>query len=309
MKNLYIDELIETKLQGELLRDEPLAPYMTWKVGGPAKYFYKPASLVDLSLFLSFVPKNEPIVFIGWGSNLLVSHEGFDGTVISMRELNHIELRDENVIYAEAGALLIDVCRFAAKKQLGHFEKIAAIPGTVGGALAMNAGAYGDETWQFVEEVKTINRHGVIVRHFPHEYEIGYRGVNIPKDEWFVSALFKLPECDEVEALRELQAMLELRASRQPLEFPNAGSVFRNPPNDFSARLIEASGLKGYRVGGASVSVKHVNFIVNDKGATFEDILAIIHHVRETVREMHAVQLLREVRIIDQTGIHIDGEA
>lgn len=308
MSSIYIADHHSEKLRGQLLHNAPLADYTTWQVGGLAKYLYLPADLMDLSFFLSVLPKDEIVVFLGWGSNVLATDEGFDGTVVVTRGcLNQITFREPDVISAEAGLSLVEVARFAAKHQLGHFEKIAAIPGTVGGALAMNAGAYGDQTWNFVQEVKTINRSGVIVTHFPHEYQIDYRSVNVPKNEWFVSAVFKLPACEEKIALDELKKMLMLRSEKHPLEFPNAGSVFRNPPGDYSARLIQESHLRGYRIGGASVSEKHVNFIVNDRGATADDICKLIQHVAAQVEHDHGVRLLREVRFLKYTGIDIDG--
>lgn len=305
----YINPNQLKQLRGELFENELLAPYTSWKVGGPAAHFYKPANIEDLAFFLSVIPQSEVVVFMGWGSNLLVQDSGFSGTVILTRGLlTNIELNESNNIYAEAGVSIIHLARFAAGFGLGGFENIAGIPGTVGGALAMNAGAYGSQTWDFVEQVKTIDRSGEIFVRHPADYNIGYRSVSIPVNEWFISAVFKLQSGDKESILLAIQNRLDRRAARQPLELPNAGSVFRNPPGDYSARLIEASGLKGYRIGGASVSAKHVNFIVNDQNATAGDIEKLIQYIAATIVKDHGVKLLREVRVLTDEGIKIDHE-
>lgn len=309
MKNSYIEKEKLSKLRGILLENEPLALYTTWKVGGPASHLYKPADLDDLSYFLSILPRDEKVVFVGWGSNLLVSDEGFSGTVILTRGLlNQIARHDDHRIHVQAGVTLLDMAKFAVEFELIGLEHIAGIPGTVGGALTMNAGAYGSQTWDFVDTVTTVNRLGKILHRSPSDFQVGYRSVSFSPNEWFVSAIFKLEKGDKAQALKAIQETLIKRRERHPLEYPNAGSVFRNPPGDYSARLIEASGLKGFRIGGASVSTKHVNFIVNDQNATAKEINDLISHVAATIERDHGIKLLREVRYLVKHGILIDGE-
>ncbi len=303
----YITQTSKQKLQGELCENEPLAPYTTWRVGGPAKHLYKPASIEDLSFFLSVIPSSENVVFLGAGSNMLVCDEGFSGTVIITNHLlKNVSQCDENKIYVEAGITLLELAYFGAGLNLCGLDRIAGIPGTIGGALAMNAGAYSSETWDFVDEVKVINRAGEIIVRKPSDYKIGYRSVNVADGEWFVACVFNLTPGNKETYLEAIKQMLAKRASKHPLEFSNAGSVFRNPPGDYSARLIEASHLKGFRIGGASVSTKHVNFIVNDKNATAADIEALIKHVVAVIQQDHGIRLLREVRILTKEGIRID---
>ncbi len=305
----YIKPALLSKLRGQLMEDEPLATYTTWKVGGPAKHLYQPADLEDLSYFLSILPPHETVVFLGYGSNLLVCDEGFSGTIILTRGLlNQIKHHEEEKVMAEGGVSLLDLAMFCANLHLSGLEIIGGIPGTVGGALTMNAGAYGKQTWDFIEEVTMINRAGEIFTRQPSDYQIGYRQVNVLPHEWFVSSVFKLTKGNQQESIAAIKETLAKRREKHPLEHPNAGSVFRNPPGDYSARLIEASGLKGYRIGGASVSTKHVNFIVNDQQATARDIDELISHVAAIVKRDHGVRLLREVRRLAKDGIQIEGE-
>lgn len=307
MTKKYISQTSKAKLKGQLLENEPLAPYTTWKVGGSAKHLYKPASIDDLSFFLSVIPADEKVIFLGSGSNMLVQDEGFSGTVIVTHHLlKQVLHHDENKLYVEAGLTLLELAYFGAELNLCGLDHIAGIPGTIGGALAMNAGAYGSETWNFVDEVTVINRVGEIILRKPSEYQIGYRSVSVPDNEWFVAGVFNLVSGDKETYLESIKQMLAKRRERQPLEFPNAGSVFRNPPGDYSARLIEASGLKGYRIGGASISTKHVNFIINDKKATAKDIETLIQHIATVIQKDHGIKLLREVRILTNEGIRID---
>ena len=307
MTKEYITQDIQRNLKGQLLENELLAPYTTWRVGGPAKHLYKPASLDDLSFFLSAIPQSETVVFLGRGSNVLVRDDGFSGTIILIDGLlKQISLCDDNKIYAEAGITLLELAYFGAALNLCGLDRIAGIPGSIGGALAMNAGAYDSQTWDFVDEVKLINREGKIIVRKPSEFQIGYRSVGLAEDEWFVAGLFNLMLGDKKEYLDAIKQMLAKRSSKHPLEFPNAGSVFRNPPGLYSACLIEESGLKGFRIGGASISVKHVNFIVNDQNATARDLENLIQHVVTTIEHDHGIRLLREVRILTNEGIRVD---
>jgi len=286
--------------QGKLLMNEPMARYTSWRVGGTADKAYVPTGLEDVAAFLQSLDKNEPVHFIGLGSNLLIRDGGIRGTVILM----HNALVDmgmvDNKLYAEAGVTCSKVAKFSAKQHRHGAEFLAGIPGTVGGALAMNAGCYGAETWDVVNKVMTVDRQGVIRSRNKSEYHVSYRHVEMPAEEWFLAAWFDLPEGDMNEAEQKIKALLAKRLATQPLNLPNAGSTFRNPEGDYAARLIEASGLKGYVMGGAQVSEKHANFIVNLGTATALDIELLIRHMQETVMSKFGIALQQEVRVIGE---------
>lgn len=298
-------------LRGTLLLDEPMSAHVSWRAGGRAERCYIPADLQDLAAFLA--TRTGPVHFVGLGSNLLVRDGGLKGTVILLHgALNQIRMTDDGLVYAEAGVSSPKVASFAAQKNLEGAEFLSGIPGTVGGALAMNAGCYGRETWQCVERVLTIDSRGTLRERLPSDYEIGYRHVELRAsseqsavssksahpEEWFVAAWFRFIPGNGKAAKQKAKEWLAKRMATQPLTQPNAGSVFRNPPGDYAARLIEASGLKGLSIGGAQVSEKHANFIVNLGGATAADIEDLIAEVQARVKEMHGVELVREVRII-----------
>ena len=238
----------------------------------------------------------------GVGSNLLVRDGGIRGAVVSAsRMLRDLERVGSYRVRAGSGVPCTRLARQCIRWGLGPSEFFAGIPGTVGGALAMNAGAHGGETWERVAAVRTIDRGGAIHERGPADYAVGYRSVRGPADEWFVEALFVFDPA-VTPSRGTLDAMLERRKSTQPLGLPSCGSVFRNPPGDHAARLIEAAGLKGYRIGGAEVSPKHANFIINTGAATAADIEQLIDHVQAAVREMHGVDLVHEVRIVGEAG-------
>ena len=286
--------------QGRLLHNEPLARYTSWRTGGAADRFYIPAGLDDLAAFLQAMDAVEPLYFIGLGSNLLVRDGGVRGTVVLMHNTLAALQMDQGMIYAEAGVTCAKLARFAARQHRHGAEFMAGIPGTVGGALAMNAGCHGGETWDIVARVKTLDRQGAMHERTPEEYEVSYRHVAGPQQECFAGAWFELPAGDEAEAEQKIKHLLARRLATQPLNLPNAGSTFRNPAGDHAARLIEASGLKGYRIGDAQVSEKHANFIVNLGAARAADIERLIAHMRDTVRAQHGVELQQEVRIIGE---------
>jgi len=288
-------------LRGTLKRSEPMSRHVSWRAGGCADGFYAPADVRDLGVFLKQLKRDEPLLFVGLGSNLLVRDGGFRGTAILTHSAAlHPDLVDGRVS-AAAGVAAPKVARFAATHGLAGAEFLAGIPGTVGGALAMNAGCYGSETWDIVDEVETIGRDGAVHVRTKAEFEIGYRHCAGPKDEWFVGAIFELPAGDGEASRQRIKELLAKRIASQPLSLPNAGSVFRNPPGDHAARLIESCGLKGLARGGARVSEKHANFIVNPKGAaSAADIEALILHVRKTVLERTGVALIPEVRIVGE---------
>ncbi len=290
-------------LRGQLRRDEPMARHVSWRAGGPADRFYIPADLDDLSAFLGQVPESEPLLFVGLGSNLLVRDGGWRGTVILTHAASRRPAMDGGMVYAEAGVASPKAARFAAQHHLEGAEFLAGIPGTIGGALAMNAGCYGGETWDVVERVAMIDRRGKVTRRTRKEFEIGYRYCTPkpPRKEWFAAAWLKLKPGDGDTSRGIMKELLARRIATQPLSLPNAGSVFRNPPKDHSARLIEACGLKGFARGGARVSEKHANFIVNPGGAgSAADIEWLIKHIQRMVYQLKGVVLSTEVRIVGE---------
>ena len=283
---------------GELLRDEPMSWHTSWRVGGPAEFFFRPAHIDDLAMFLRELGSEVPVFWFGVGSNLLVRDGGLPGVVISVAGiLKHIEQSGSYQVTVGAGLPCTQLARQCIRWELGPAEFFAGIPGTIGGALAMNAGAHGGETWERVKSVKTMDRQGEIHERLPIDYEIDYRSVNGPDNEWFLEAVLKFDP--KIEASMEtLKEMLDRRKATQPLGLPSCGSVFRNPPGDHAARLIEAAGLKGYRIGGAEVSDKHANFIISGDGASAADVEQLVSYVQQTVADQHGVELIREVRIV-----------
>lgn len=292
----------ELTVQGEIRRDEPMSRHTSWRVGGPADVFFVPAGLDELALFLRELDPEQPVFWLGVGSNLLVRDGGIRGVVVAAaRFLRKLERVGPYGVRAGSGLPCTQLARQCIRWDLGPSEFFAGIPGTVGGALTMNAGAHGSETWERVESVRTIDRFGEIRERAPGEYSVGYRSVVGPANEWFVEAALRFEP--GVGASREkLDAMLERRRETQPLGQPSCGSVFRNPPGDHAARLIEAAGLKGYAIGGAVVSRKHANFIINAGAATATDIEELIEHVRQTVLEAHGIELVHEVRIVGEVA-------
>lgn len=291
-----------TGLRGEMFRDEPMSRHVSWRAGGAAQRMYQPADLADLQCFVQQMPSDEPLVAVGLGSNLLVRDGGLRGTALLMvGALTELRM-DGDLIYAQAGVPGAKLARFAAANHLCGAEFFVGIPGTLGGMLAMNAGCYGGETWQKVERVQVLTRGGNLVERTPQDYEIGYRHVmqRATGEEFFVGAWLRLETGDVEAARKEIKALMEKRSASQPLQLPNAGSVFRNPPGNHAAKLIEGCGLKGKRIGGAQVSEKHANFIVNVGGATAADIENLIEEVRVTVAAKTGVQLQPEVRIIGE---------
>ena len=282
---------------------EPMARHVSWRAGGPADRFFIPESVEDLSRFLRSLPASEALLFVGLGSNLLVRDGGFRGTVILTHSAKKNARMDGGRIYAEAGVASPKVARFAATHHFVGAEFLAGIPGTVGGALAMNAGCYGGETWDIVHKVLSVDRSGSIHEREKREYDIAYRHCQLRSrnEEWFVAAWFELKKGDGEASRAHIKELLARRIASQPLQLPNAGSVFRNPPGDHAARLIESCGLTGLARGGARVSEKHANFIVNPDGvASAADIEGLILQVKKVVLERSGVELVPEVRIVGE---------
>lgn len=297
-------QFVAGDLRGTLMQGESMRKHVSWRAGGSVERMYQPADLADLQRFLRSLPLDEPVLPVGLGSNLLVRDGGLRGTVLLMHAaLRELKLEADDSIYAQAGVPGAKLARFAANHNLRGGEFFAGIPGTVGGMLAMNAGCYGGETWGLVERVQVMTRSGEIVVRTPQEYEVAYRHVAkraAEGEEFFVGAWFRLPAGDGEQSRNEIKELLAKRIASQPLQQPNAGSVFRNPPGDHAARLIQSCGLKGRQVGGAQVSEKHANFIVNAGNATAADIESLINEVQAIVRQQTGVELHPEVRIVGE---------
>ncbi len=291
--------------KARLHHNEPMSRHTSWRVGGPADVWFKPRSRVELVEFLQRLDPATPVHWVGLGSNLLVRDGGIRGVVIATAGcLEHLRLTAEGLVEAEAGVPCTVVARHCARWAVGPAEFFAGIPGTVGGALTMNAGAFGGETWQHVVDVEVVNRRGEVARRTPAEYQVSYRQVQGPRGEWFLSARFRFDPARPT-SMDGVRALIQQRQAKQPLGMPSCGSVFRNPPGDFAGRLIEASGLKGFRMGGAQVSEKHANFIINTGKATAADIEALIHHVQATVADQHAIKLVPEVHVLGEPSMAV----
>jgi UDP-N-acetylmuramate dehydrogenase len=285
----------------QLFKNESLARYTSWRVGGKADQLFIASNIEQLQAFMRTLDAAEPLYFIGLGSNLLVRDGGVRGTVIVMHQALSDLKMDGDLIYAEAGVTCAKLARFSAAQSKTGGEFWAGIPGTVGGALAMNAGCYGRETWNSVQKVRMINRKGQVIERSESEFIPSYRHVEmLQAEEWYLGAWFQLAEGNSEESNQKIKALLTTRLASQPLNLPSAGSTFRNPHGDFAARLIEASGLKGYQIGGAQVSEKHANFIVNTGECTAMDIEMLIRHMKDTVLEQQNVALQQEVKVIGE---------
>jgi len=306
------EPLVRSTVRGVLTENEPMARHVTWRAGGHARHAFRPADRADLLTFFrthGALLAEHPPLFVGLGSNLLVRDGGVEATVIfthpGLQGLA-IESADDatTTIVAEAGVASPKLARFAATHDLEGAEFLAGVPGTIGGALAMNAGCYGSDTWSHAFAAETLGLDGCETPRQRSDFEIGYRHVaatfgELGRDAWFVAGRFRFRRGDGERSRRRIKALLSRRVATQPLQLPNAGSVFRNPPHDHAARLIESCGLKGHAQGGAYVSEKHANFIVNPGGGgSAADIEQLIAHVREVVASRTGVLLEPEVRIV-----------
>jgi UDP-N-acetylmuramate dehydrogenase len=297
-----VNPLQSPDFRGHILRNEPMSRHTSWRAGGPADNFYTPHDREELSGFLHELPPEVPVFWVGLGSNLLVRDGGLRGVVISTHGVfTRLERRSQTRLYCECSVPCTRLARQSVAWGLAEAEFFGGIPGTLGGALAMNAGAYGGETWRHVMSVEVIGRDGALRTRQVAEYQPAYRQVRSPvADEWFLAAelQFALQAAGNGARVRELR---QRRKETQPLGEWSCGSVFTNPPGDHAARLIEAAGLKGHRVGGAVVSTKHANFIINEGSATAADLEQLILHVQSTVEQVHGVRLQPEVRIVGET--------
>jgi UDP-N-acetylmuramate dehydrogenase len=290
-----------------ILDDEPMSRHTSWRAGGAAKHFVQARSLSALASYIATLDEDEEIMWLGLGSNTLIRDGGFNGTVVATQGvMTQLELLDDTTVYVGAGVTSAKLARFCSKNGLAGAEFFAGIPGLVGGALAMNAGAFGGETWPLVIEVETMNRSGEIRQRSASEFEYDYRSVKGLDDEWFVSATLKLIKQQAKSNTIDIKQLLAKRAASQPTGVASCGSVFRNPEGSFAAQLIENCKLKGKRIGGAVVSQKHANFIINDKDATAADIESLIQLVQTTVKEESGILLQPEVKII---GDEVSGDS
>jgi UDP-N-acetylmuramate dehydrogenase len=291
---------VSPQFSGRVVHGEPLSRHTSWHVGGPAETWFEPRDANDLSTFLRGLPPGTPVHWIGLGSNVLVRDGGLRGVVISTHgTLDRLERLQETQVRGEAGVACARLAKQCVKWGLGPAEFFAGIPGTLGGALAMNAGAFGGETWRHVLEVETIDRAGVRRVRPASDFRVGYRSVVAPAEEWFLAARLEFEHHPQAHQ-DEIRALLERRRQSQPIGAWSGGSTFTNPPGDHAARLIDTAGLKGFRVGGAAVSTKHANFFINEGEATARDLEQLILHVQRTVERVHGVHLEPEVRIIGE---------
>jgi len=285
-------------MKGELKFDEPMSKHTSWRLGGPADRYYVPTDLQDLQNFLAALETDVAVAWVGLGSNLLVRDGGIRGQVIApLNGLKEIRLNADGSLYTECGISCARLAKFCQKKGLAGGDFFAGIPGTVGGALAMNAGAFGGETWASVERLIMIDRQGHLVEREPAEFDISYRHVNLPAAEWFAAALFRFERREPGED-SNIRQLLQRRNASQPIGQPSCGSVFKNPPDNYAAQLIEAAGLKGYCLASACVSDKHANFIISSDDTTASDVEALIEHIRATVEAQFGIRLETEVRIV-----------
>lgn len=305
MKMTEPSHFLNTTLRGELRTNVAMSKHTSWRAGGCVDRLYKPADLADLQNFVRSLPASEPLIAVGLGSNLLVRDGGLRGTVVLTHgALHELRLENSETVYVQAGVAGAKLARFAATQHLAGGEFFAGIPGTVGGMLTMNAGCYGGETWRLVERVQVLTRTGRLLERSATKYDVAYRSARLKSapdsDEIFVGAWLKFQPSDSDSTQAEIKALLEKRQASQPLNLPNAGSVFRNPPGNFAAQLIESCGLKKRQIGGAQVSEKHANFIVNVADASAADIENLINEMQTVVLQKTGITLHPEVRIIGE---------
>jgi UDP-N-acetylmuramate dehydrogenase len=298
-ENRQTNEVLAPLVEGESL-NHPLASMTSWHIGGNAQRFYLPANIDLLSEYISLLPTEMPIHWLGLGSNVLIRDGGIKGAVICTRKCQDLVLQEDGNILAQAGLTCAKFARFAARCGFPDAVFFAGIPGTIGGALAMNAGAFGGETWEWVQSVTVMNRQGQCITRGKHEYDIGYRSVVCKtgsSEEAFINAVFRFPKKDS-QGMSKIRDLLRKRAQTQPIGTLNCGSVYRNPPGDFAARLIEACDLKGYQIGDAVISAKHANFIINCGQARAQDVEGLMATIESSVLERFGIALHAEVKIL-----------
>ena len=296
--------LLASGVRGRLERAVALAPMTSWRVGGPADWLFIPEDVDDLGHFLATLAPDMPRMVLGLGSNVLIRDGGVAGVVIHLAGCLNQRLRvDPQRVELGAGLAAAQAARFCARENLTGAEFLAGIPGTIGGALAMNAGAWGGEIWPLVDWLETMDGHGLRHLRSPGDYQIGYRQARGPDGELFLRAVLRLEPGDVSAAQAKIKDLLRERAEKQPLGLPSCGSVFRNPEGAHAAALIERAGLKGLRRGSAEVSHKHANFITHDGSARAADIEALIQEVQARVAARFGIHLVPEVRVIGRPEV------
>lgn len=299
MDQKFIDELKSVLDESQILKNEPMSQHTSFRVGGPAELFLKPEAGQIGDIIYLCRQNGMPYVVLGNGSNLLVADSGIAGVVIEIgNNLSNISI-DKNKIIAGAGATLSNCAQAAAQKGLSGMEELAGIPGSIGGAVTMNAGAYGGEIKNILSSVKVINQQGEMQILTVEELELGYRTSIIQQNHYIVvEAEFELCEGEESQIRQKMKELSQRRIEKQPLDYPSAGSTFKRPPNHFAGKLIMDAGLAGLRVGGAMVSEKHCGFIINYDHATATDIMNLIQLVQQKVFDQFQIWLEPEVLII-----------
>lgn len=288
------------EFKGRLLRDEPMSRHTSWRLGGPADFYYVPEDLEDLQAYLARLDAAADVLWVGLGSNLLVRDGGIRGHVIApLGALKQTRIEEDGSLYVECGVSCAKLAKVCQRQGFAGGDFFAGIPGTVGGALAMNAGAFGGETWAVVERVTMIDRGGKLSQRSAADFEVGYRHVEMPQGQWFVAANFRFGERADGDT-SNIRELLQRRNETQPIGLPSCGSVFKNPPGKYAAQLIEKAGLKGFCLGQACVSDKHANFIISNDATTAAEVEALIEHVSKTVAQRFEVELEREVRIVGE---------
>lgn len=290
---------MDFNVRGKIVENHPLARYTSWRLGGPADIFFQPADKQDLQDFLQQLPAHTPLTWLGLGSNVLIRDAGIRGVVVhTLGRLNELELLADGTVRAEAGVTCAKLAKFCKTHGFAEGAFFAGIPGTVGGALFMNAGAFGGETWPQVVKVETMTRFGEIKTSACDAFQYTYRHVDGLDDAYFLAGYFTFNPGNTEQVDQNIKALLKKRADTQPVGTFNCGSVFRNPDNDYAARLIEAAGLKGFTIGDAIISPKHANFIINQGHATAAEVEQLIQHAQQTVQQKFGVQLIRECIIL-----------
>jgi len=307
-KNMNLSFSFQNKIKGEVLYDEMMSKYTSMRIGGPADVFVLPANLRDLQIVL----KNRgscPIWAIGEGTNLLVRDRGIRGIVISLKNCfksikrpvfyKSLDGKEKAVIQVDGGVKLSYLAKFTARYGLKGVESLVGIPGSVGGSIAMNAGAEGTEISHVLRSIKFMTLDGEVKTYSKSEMVFAYRKTTFPsKDGIVIEAELDLEKGDITDIHREMDKYLSRRGSTQPLTMPNSGSIFKNPDGEKAGRLIESAGLKGFRIGGARVSIKHANFIVNKGGASAEDVIRLMKHIQTVVEEKSGIKLEQEIVVI-----------
>ncbi|MCI5531972.1 MAG: UDP-N-acetylmuramate dehydrogenase [Caecibacter massiliensis] len=297
-----VSQLTQLIPQQQVLLDEPMGLHTTFAIGGPADVLVLPHTVKEMSQTIRLARQLElPVTVIGGGSNVLVLDGGIRGVVIQLNEMNKYLSCHDTKILASSGFMLKDVCQFAQQNSLTGMEFACGIPGTLGGAVFMNAGAYGGEMSHIVSRVRTVNRNGSVHTYKTADFEFGYRKSIFQRlQEFVVEVELQLSRGDQTKIQEQMDDLMERRRSKQPLEMHSAGSTFKRPPGYYAGTLIDQTGLKGLSCGDAQVSTKHAGFVVNTGHATARDVLAVIHEVQKRVEAAHGVHLEPEVRILGE---------